>query len=243
MIEINLLPGGKKKTRKGGGSSVDFKALLANATAKIKDPYLVGAIASWVIALGAVGYLWTSQGSRADELKARQEKAVADSANFAKVISEQTRATAQRDSVRRQFQIIRMIDGNRYIWAHLLDEVSRSLPEYTWITGVRQLGGFTPLPPKPVDQPGAKKTAADTALPAPPPLQFRLSGNTVDIQALTRFMRLLEASPFIKGVTLLSSELTTGEKGKEFTKFELQCEYEQAPASALRTTQLSVKVK
>ncbi len=243
MIEINLLPGGKKKTRKGAGGGVDFRALFASAAAKVKDPYLAGAVVLWVIALGVTGWLYTSQSAHAEELTQRLEKARADSANYAKVIAEQNKATAQRDSVRRQFQIIRMIDGNRYIWAHLLDEVSRSLPDYTWITGVRQQGGFTPLPPKAAEQPGAKKAAADTALPAPPPLVFRLSGNTVDIQALTRFMRLLEASPYIKGVTLLSSELTAGDKGKEFTRFELQCEYEQAPASAQRTTQLSVKVK
>ena len=242
MIEINLLPGGKKKARKGGGSSFDFKGFFANAAAKVKDPYLVGAVASWILALGAAGWLFQSQTSRTAELNARRERAVADSANYAKVIAEQTKATAQRDSVRRQFQIIRMIDGNRYIWAHLLDELSRALPDYTWITGVRQQGGFNPLPPKPTDAAAPKKPVVDEIV-APPPLLFRLSGNTVDIQALTRFMRLLEASPFIKGVTLLSSELTTGEGGKQFTRFELQCEYELAPSGSLRTTQLSVKVK
>ena len=244
MIEINLLPGGRKKARKGSGSSFDFKAQFAAVAARVKDPFLVGAVVSYVVAIGAVAWLWTSQASRGTELAARKEKALADSTNYAKVIAEQSRAVAQRDSVRRQFQIIRMIDGNRYIWAHLLDEVSRSLPDYTWITGVRQQGQFTPLPPKPTDPAaGAKKVAADTALPAPPPLQFRLSGNTVDIQALTRFMRLLEASPYVKNVTLLSSELTQGPGGKEFTKFELSAEYEVPPTSALRTTQLSVKVK
>ncbi len=243
MIEINLLPGGKKKTRKGGGGGFDFKAQFAAITAKVKDPYLIGAVAAYIVALGAMGWLWQSQSTRSDELRARYDKAVADSANYAKVIAEQAKATAQRDSVRRQFQIIRMIDGNRYIWSHLLDEVSRSLPDYTWITAVRQQGGFVALPPKPAAEPGAKKVAADTVIAGPPPVAFRLSGNTVDIQALTRFMRLLEASPFIRGVTLLSSELTTGEGGKEFTKFELQAEYEQAPTNSLRTTQLSVKVK
>ena len=242
MIEINLLPGGKKKARKGGGSSVDFKAMFASAASKVKDPYLVGAVAAYLVAFGGMGYFWQAQTARSAELQTQLEKAVADSTNYAKVIAEQTRALAQRDSVRRQFQIIRMIDGNRYIWAHLLDEVSRALPDYTWITGVRQQGAFAALPPKAVEQPGAKKVAADTTI-VPPQMQFRLGGNTVDIQALTRFMRLLEASPYIKGVTLLSSELTQGPGGKEFTKFELQADYEIPPTGALRTTQLSVKVK
>src|ERR1051326_5173595 len=47
MIEINLLPG-KKKVSKGAGvqlSMPDFKAIIA----QVKDPWLIGAIAAWVI--------------------------------------------------------------------------------------------------------------------------------------------------------------------------------------------------
>ena len=245
MIEINLLPGGKKKSRKGTGSGVDFKAIAASVASRVKDPYLVGAVAAYVVSIGVVAWLYTSQGRRDTELHERQTKAVADSAMYAKVIAEQGRALAQRDSVRRQFQIIRMIDGNRYIWAHLLDEVSRSLPAYTWVTGVKQVGTFNPIPPKPAADPNAtpkKAVAADTVV-GPPPLHFRLGGNTVDLQSLTRFMRLLEASPYVRGVTLVSSELASGEGGKEFTKFELEADYEPPPTSILRTTQLSVKVK
>ena len=243
MIEINLLPGARKKARKGSGGGVDFKAIAADVAARIKDPFLVGAVAAYIVSIGAVVFLYTGQNSREKELNARHDKAVSDSANYAKVIAEQATAKAQADSVRRQFQIIRMIDGNRYIWAHLLDEVSRALPDYTWIGSIHQQGVFTPLPPKAaVDADPKKKVAADTVV-GPPPLKFRLVGNTVDIQAMTRFMRLLEASPYIRGVTLLSSKLVGDPGGKEYTEFELEADYEQPPASVLRTTSLSVKVK
>ena len=243
MIEINLLPGGKKKTRQGTGGGVDFKAIAAGIASRVKDPFLAGTVAAYIISIGAVAWLWTSQSSRTTELEERLAKATSDSTMYAKVIAEQGRAVAQRDSVRRQFQIIRMIDGNRYIWAHLLDEVSRSLPDYTWITGVKQLGTFNPIPPKPVGDAAAVKKPAVEEVVGPPPLRFRLGGNTVDIQALTRFMRLLEASPYIRGVTLMSSELVAGEGGKEYTRFELEADFEPPPASIIRTTQLSVKVK
>lgn len=242
MIEINLLPGGKKKARQGTGGGVDFRAMAANVMSRVKDPYLAGTVAASIASIGAVAWLWTSQGARTTELEERLAKATADSAMYAKVIAEQGRAVAQRDSVRRQFQIIRMIDGNRYIWAHLLDEVSRALPDYTWITGVKQVGSFNPLPPKPTGDAAAKKPAVDEVV-GPPPLRFRLGGNTVDLQALTRYMRLLEASPYVRGVTMLSTELVAGEGGKEYTRFELEAEYEPPPPSIIRTTQLSVKVK
>jgi Tfp pilus assembly protein PilN len=242
MIEINLLPGARKKARKGSGGGVDFKAIAADIAARIKDPYLVGTVAAYIVAIAAVGFLYTSQNTREKELTARKEKALSDSANYAKVIAEQATAKAQADSVRHQFQIIRMIDGNRYIWAHLLDEVSRALPDYTWIGSIHQQGVFAPLPPRAADADPKKKVAVDTII-GPPPLKFRLVGNTVDIQAMTRFMRLLEASPYIRGVTLLSSKLVGDPGGKEYTEFELEADYEQPPASVLRTTSLSVKVK
>ena len=243
MIEINLLPGGKKKSRKGTGGGVDFKAIVASVASRVKDPYLAGAVGAYVVSIGVVGWLWTSQGARTTELDERLTKATADSAMYAKVIAEQNRAVAQRDSVRRQFQIIRMIDGNRYMWAHVLDEVSRSLPDYTWITGVKQQGAFNPLPPKPTGDAAAQKKPAVDSVVGPPPLKFRLGGNTVDMQALTRFMRLLEASPYIRGVTLMSSELVAGDGGKEYSRFELEADYEVPPPGIIRTSQLSVKVK
>jgi hypothetical protein len=61
MIEINLLPGAKhKRGGKGGGFALpDFGALLS----QIKDPWLVAAIATWVVVvLGAVWF--TCRGPR-----------------------------------------------------------------------------------------------------------------------------------------------------------------------------------
>src|SRR5206468_11756127 len=37
-------------------------------------------------------------------------------------------------------RVIRTIDGDRYVWPHLLDQVTKALPPYTWITGVQGLG-------------------------------------------------------------------------------------------------------
>ena len=58
MIEINLLPG-KKKAAKGAGMSLsmpDFKALIA----QVKDPWLLGAIAAWVLVGGGGALLFVT---------------------------------------------------------------------------------------------------------------------------------------------------------------------------------------
>src|SRR2546426_958739 len=50
MIEINLLPGKKKKAPGAGMklSMPDFRGLIA----QVKDPWLIGAIAAWVVVGG-----------------------------------------------------------------------------------------------------------------------------------------------------------------------------------------------
>ena len=47
MIEINLLPGQKRKRRPGAGFSMPDLGELAKS---IKDPLLIGAVMSWVVA-------------------------------------------------------------------------------------------------------------------------------------------------------------------------------------------------
>ena len=47
MIEINLIPGKKKKASGGGLTLPDFSELAKN----VRDPLLVGAIAVWAIVL------------------------------------------------------------------------------------------------------------------------------------------------------------------------------------------------
>jgi len=68
--------------------------------------------------------------------------------------------------------------------------------------------------PGPPD-PSADQVAADSL----PPLTLRLVGMTLDLQALTNFMRQLEASPLIADVRLATSSMTPveGQSVNEFT--------------------------
>jgi Tfp pilus assembly protein PilN len=253
MLQINLLPGSKKGKSSSGGFALAgaFGAIGSN----IRDPWLLGAAASVVVAVATVGLLFTAQSARATEVEGRMERAVRDSTRYAKVLSARRKLTAERDSVIRQLQIIRTIDDNRYNWAHILDEVSRALPAYTWLTIMEQTTK-APLPPgvdtvaaaEPVGAAGAaakkkaKEAAAADTINVHPPLGFRVVGQTVDIQALTMFMRQLESSPFIQKVTLAKSEIVIVD-GKDVTQFELSAEFEVPPPGVVRTTPLVVPVR
>jgi hypothetical protein len=70
-------------------------------------------------------------------------------------------------------------------------------------------------------------------------VKFRIVGHTLDIQALTRFMKALEASPFIQNVQLTRSDLIQSE-GKEVTEFFLEADTQTPPAFAIKTVPLVV---
>lgn len=245
MIEINLLPGGRKS--KGHGTRPDLKAVFASGAARIRDPFLAAALICLVIGGGGVAWMFTSQRSEAAEITARAEQAQRDSARFAAVIGERRLAEAQRDSVRRTLHIIRTIDDDRFVWAHVLDEVSRALPPYTWLRSVAQVVPAAPPSAPPAPQKKDGKDAKDAnasadSVDTPAPLRFRVVGHTVDIQALTRFMKMLEYSPFVQHVQLARSELVNAD-GKEVTEFTLDAEYQRPDSSALQTVAVTLPVR
>ncbi|MFN8579488.1 MAG: PilN domain-containing protein [Gemmatimonadaceae bacterium] len=237
MIEINLLPGAAKKT-KGRGTGFSLKSVTAGMQDRVKDPFMLAAVASVTIAVAAIGGLHVTQTRRGTSLEERVQTAQKDSIRFASIIKERRRAEAKRDSVVRELDIIRAIDNDRFVWPHIMDEVSRALPPYTWLKSLTATA--VPVPP-PSGQANDKKKDANQPV-TPPALRFRVIGNTVDIQALTRFMKLLETSPFIQGVQLAKSEAVMVD-GKEVTEFQLDAEYERPDKSALTTAPVSLSVR
>ena len=240
MIEINLLPGSGKKSRRSTGFSLG--SIASGAQARIKDPFLLAAIVSVAISGTVIGGMYFTQTAQETDLVERERQAVQDSTRYVAVLRERRRAEAQRDSILRQVEIIKAIDGDRFVWPHILDEVSRALPPFTWLKSVQQLATTAP----PAGTKVATDSSADsTATPvhtAPPPLQFRVVGHTVDIQALTRFMKILEASPFVQNVQLARSELVMLD-GKEVTEFQLDAEYERPDPTVLQTVPVSLSVR
>jgi Tfp pilus assembly protein PilN len=247
MIEINLLPGaGKKQSRRAGGG-VSIASVASGVVAKVTDPFLVAAVLSVIVSAVAIGGAYWYQRAREVRLDAQLQTAEQDSIRYAAVIREKRRAESQRDSVVRQVELIRSFDNKRFVWPHIMDEVSRALPPYTWVTSLTQTNTQTVEPPPP---PGAKSGKASEKPAGPPPVDstsvpkvaFRLVGNTVDIQALTRFMKLLEASPFIENVQLEKSAIILVD-GKEVTEFSLTGSYQSPDASVIKTVPVSLSVR
>ncbi len=249
MIEINLLPGARRKSRRGGAAKVDIGASIAALRERIREPWLIGAVVVSTLAVVVVGVMYVTQSRRAAKVDDALQKAVQDSTRYASVLKERERAEAKRDTVLRSLNLIRAIDDDRFIWPHIMDEVSRALPPYTWIVSL----GFTglgqaqapvqTLAPVSTDTTGGKKKKRQLNTVVPhDTVRVRVLGNTVDIQALTKFIRQLEASPFLEQVQLAKSE-RANDNGKEVTQFQLDMLYSRPDPAFVKRVPLALSVK
>jgi Tfp pilus assembly protein PilN len=253
MIQVNLLPGSAKKSR---DRDFNLSGMISGVTSGISDKYLVGAVGTAAAVVLTVGFLFIGQSARERTLVQREQRAVQDSARLKVVLQAKAKAEATRDSLYQQVAIIKSIDDSRYLWPHLLEEISNALPQYTWLTVVTQ----TSAPPSSAVQDTARKSkSADEAAgkakvataaqkkartdsvlaEASRATKFRIVGHTVDIQALTLFMKTLEASPFIQNVQLTRSDLVLVDN-KEVTEFQLEAESQKPPAFLLKTVAMNV---
>ena len=70
MIEVNLLPGAKRGKKSGGGPSLNFAAIGAAISEKVKDKFLAAAVVSGIVAAGIIASLFLTQRSKASALAA-----------------------------------------------------------------------------------------------------------------------------------------------------------------------------
>ncbi len=213
MIEVNLVPGATKRPVRRGARA--GRSLPKLGRLPQFDRVLAFVIAAWIIGPAVVGWMFFGPRSEKAALELTLDQARQDSAHYATMILANRRLQARRDTIAQKLQIIQQIDADRYVWSHILSEVNRALPAYTWLTALYATEG---------DSTSRRPT-------------FRIEGRTGNTFALTEFMKDLEASPFIHGVTLTSTELVK-EGGKLLHAFALNARYEAPPPDAIQTVPL-----
>ena len=235
MITVNLRPGLKRK-RAGSSLAGALEGVKAFGS-KVKDPALLVAVAAWVGVAGFLGYSWFSNVTALRALEPQLEQSRAEHKRFKTFLDQKHKQEQIRDSLLTQITTIRSVDGDRYVWPHVLDEVTRALPAYTWLVDVSPVAA--PPPPPAAAQAKEKPQPADTA---PRGVSFQLNGRTVDIQAYTRFLRNLAASPWISDVTPVSAQ-TIVEQERAVTAFTIRAQFKQADSAYIRTVPLSQSVR
>lgn len=213
MININLLPGSTRRTkRRLPQFSLKRSSAPRVKDSKARDSWAVFAVGAWVLAPALVGWMFFNSSNTRSELNVAIEGARLDSTRYAEIRAANAILLARQDTIAQKLQIIQEIDANRYTWAHIVDEVSRAVPEYTWLVNIFYMSGAN-------------------AFESP---RFMVEGRTGNTFALTQFMQDLEASPFVRGVTLIQTDQIR-EGDKELYSFTLNATFEEAPADMIRT--------
>ena len=242
MITVNLKPGQK---RKRAGTN-PFKGMLDNFRglgSKVKDPLLMAAVGGWICVVAGLGFIYLNTVRQLYSLEPRLEQARSENRRFKTFLADKRRQEMIRDSLLAQITVIRNVDGDRYIWPHLLDEVTKALPAYTWLVDMSPVTVAANVAQTPAETPKTKAdSAAQAAAAAVPVLTFQLNGRTIDIQAYTRFLRQLEASPWIENATPVSAQ-TVVEKDRPVTAFTIRATFSRADSAYIRTAPFSQSVR
>jgi Tfp pilus assembly protein PilN len=238
MITVNLRPDLKRKRARS--PLVGVMEGVRGLGGKVKDPLLLTCVASWVAVLGWLGYVVVSTTTELNALEPQLEATRSEHKRFKAFLAEKRHQETIRDSLVAQIGVIRTVDGDRYVWAHLMDEVTKALPAYTWLV---DMGNAAPAAaPAGASAPGAPKDSTASESVVSPAVIFDVNGRTVDIQAYTRFLRQLEASPWITDVTPVSAQ-TVVENERPVTAFTIRATYRQADSAYVRTVPLSESVR
>ncbi len=236
MIAINLLPGQKRKAP-GAGFKLrmpDLSGLLAN----VKDPWLIAAVLAWLIVGGGSAGLFVLERAKLAAAETQLEVVKAEKRRFDVVIAQKRQSERIRDSLLAEIGVIRSIDADRYIWPHILDQVTKALPPYTWLTAMTQVGGV--VAPPVAGQAGGPPPAVEDSLANA--VRVSIDGKTVDFQAYTTFLRQLQASPWITDVTPNQSG-TVIDMDRPVTAFNVTMRYKVADSVYIRTVPLLQSVR
>jgi hypothetical protein len=225
VIEVNLLPGGKKGTSSGGlfkGLSGAFKGRGGGGSgggrggggSSAADPYMAFFAVAMSVTIGYVAWAYLGVTGDREELEVSVEEARVDSVRFADLIERTNLLSARNDSIAQRVSIIQEIDAGRYVWPHVLDEVAAAVPDYTWIREILYAGGD--------------------------PIQVRVNGRAGSIYAITNFMRRLESSRFLRAVQMDRAEQVPSEEtpGELVYIYELLMTYQTPPFEELETVPL-----
>ena len=210
MIEVNLLPGGKKGRSRG----FQFK-LPGLPTGGMPDTYVLWCVTAGLIALGYMGYTYyDAKFVEFERLEVLLTEGLADSTRFSDQISRANELIARGDSIAQRVAIIQEIDVGRYVWPHVLYEVGLAVPDYTWLREVLYI--------------------------SQDPLEIRINGRAGSIPAITAYMANLEASRFLRRVEAERMQQTTSAEnpGDVIYEFALVATYENPPLDELESVPL-----
>jgi Tfp pilus assembly protein PilN len=209
FVRINLL---ESKRSLDGGAARRFRLALPDGVSQSTVRATVIGCLVVAVFVGSRGvHLHLRHTKLADAIDA----AVADSTLFARELERFGAVAASQESITARIRVAREIDGRRYVWAHLLDELSATLPDQAWLVEIMSI-----LPPD---------SAGDVA--------FAIQGRAGSATAISEYIRELERSPFVEGVSFIHA-VQESMNDRTVHRFGLEARYEVPDSAAIQVARL-----
>jgi type IV pilus assembly protein PilN len=190
MIRINLIAAERKQTRSGAPKGL----LLAQK---------MTVIGSLILVLAALGLGWRywALGQMAATTERQLNEARREEQRLAGILRQVAEFEARRAQLQQRATLIDELRRGQSAPVHMVDQISRALPEMTWLTEMRQEG-----------------------------FDVTIQGRTLSLTSLSDFVGNLEASRYFKRpVEILSSEVVTGQQGAPDTiQFSVRGSFQMA---------------
>jgi Tfp pilus assembly protein PilN len=224
MIEINLRPGKRPKRVRFQWRWDGLRSVLAT----VGNPWLLTAAAAWILVIGGGLAVFVVTRARLAVLNTRLAAVQSEQRRYDIVISQMHAAQRLRDSIVGEINVIRGLDGARYVWPHILDQLTKALPPYVWLSQVN----YVPMAvtPDSTSTAGGKGASSLPSVPAFAPVRMTITGYTIDIEAYTTFLRQLAASPWLTRVTPATAMSVT-EDNRPVIAFTLEAFYKPADSA------------
>ena len=184
MIRINLIAVERARAR---------KRILIPAAIRVT----AGAT---IILLGTAAligwWFWSlhKESIRVDEDLVRAES---ETRQIRSVLEQVRKFESQRALLQQRVTLIEQLRKGQYAPVHLLDEISKSLPDRLWLSGLEQTGG-----------------------------DFAISGVTDSLTAVSDFVANLESTKwFKKPVEIIDSQVTPDPKAGDLIKFQVKAQF------------------
>jgi type IV pilus assembly protein PilN len=188
MIRINLVAG-DRRTAKPPTRSFQVGQKIT----------LVGSLILVLTALG-IGWRYWAIGRAEAQLANDIAAAKREEARLVEVLKQVTELEAQRADWHRRVALIDDLRRGQSAPVHIIDQISRSLPEMTWLTNLRQDG-----------------------------YDITIEGQCTTLTALSDFVGNLEATRYFKRpVEIVSSEVTSERGGPDLIEFTIKGTFQMA---------------
>lgn len=188
MIRINLIAAERKPKVASPGIQVGQKITV---------------VGSLIIVLAAVGVGWRywALGQMATTAERQLGEARREEQRLAAILKEVQGFEAQREQLQQRATLIDELRRGQSAPVHIIDQVSRALPEMTWLTELRQDG-----------------------------FDVTIQGRCLSLTSLSDFVGNLEASRYFRRpVEILSSEVVSGQNGAPDTiQFSIRGSFQMA---------------